>query len=374
MTTSRALVQGTLTFENTDGRVPRQLWDLPWASLHHPDELSRIHEKYPDDIVFAPIGDSVTSEGFQAVTPGSTPSTEGRDRPLGDPYARGTYVDPWGCLFTNFQPGIIGEVKKPLLRTWKDLEGLSAPEFCLEFDVDGVNDFCRDSDRFVLSGDWARPFERMQFIRGTEQLFVDLVERPPGLEELMGRVHRFYCRLLDAWAHTEVDGLWFMDDWGSQNSLLINPDMWRERFKPLYADYVDIAHGAGKKIFMHSDGYILDIIPHLIDIGVDGLNSQIFCMGVENLEAFRKAITFWGEIDRQQLLPHGTRADVDEAVRSVFDALWEDGGCIAQCEFGPGANPDNVATVFESWNNLEKPRRQGSMGGARIHPGGSDTC
>lgn len=79
-----------------------------------------------------------------------------------------------------------------------------------------------------------------------------------------------------------------------------------EIFKPMYKDYVDIAHRNGKKLFMHTDGNILSIIPHLIDIGVDALNLQIFCMGMEKLSQFKGKITFWGEIDRQNILAKGT--------------------------------------------------------------------
>jgi len=157
---------------------------------------------------------------------------------------------------------------------------------------------------------------------------------------------------MEAWAKTDVDALWFMDDWGAQKSLLVSPKTWIEFFKPLYKDYIDIAHSHGKKIFMHSDGYILDIIPHLIELGLDALNSQIFCMGVENLRQFRGKITFWGEIDRQYLLPRGTAQEIQDAVRRVHENLWQHGGCIAQCEFGAGANPDNVYRVFETWNKI----------------------
>ncbi len=68
----------------------------------------------------------------------------------------------------------------------------------------------------------------------------------------------------------------------------------------------EIAHAAGKKLFMHSDGHILAIYPDLVEIGIDAVNSQIFCMGVEKLAPFAGRITFWGEIDRQHLLAHAT--------------------------------------------------------------------
>jgi hypothetical protein len=103
---------------------------------------------------------------------------------------------------------------------------------------------------------------------------------------------------------------------------------------------------------MHSDGYILDILPDLIELGLDAINAQIFCMGVEKLGARCKGkITFWGEIDRQYLLPYGTAEEVISAVKSVHKTLYENGGVIAQCEFGPGAKPDNVYLVFETWSN-----------------------
>jgi hypothetical protein len=143
-----------------------------------------------------------------------------------------------------------------------------------------------------------------------------------------------------------------MDDWGTQRGLLIHPDAWVEIFKPLYKDYIEIAHRAGKKIFMHSDGHTLAIYPHLVELGLDAFNSQIFCIGLDELAAFRGKITFWGEIDRQHLLPEGNPAQIHEAVRKVHESLWHNGGCIAQCEFGPGAKPENVRQVFTSWDEL----------------------
>jgi uroporphyrinogen-III decarboxylase len=126
--------------------------------------------------------------------------------------------------------------------------------------------------------------------------------------------------------------------------------LWRELFKPLYRDYIEIAHRAGKRAFMHSDGYILPILQDLVDLGLDALNSQIFCMGTEALSAFRGRITFWGEIDRQHLLAVAPVAEVEAAVLDVADRLASRGGVIAQCEFGPGARPENVEAVFRAWD------------------------
>jgi uroporphyrinogen-III decarboxylase len=174
--------------------------------------------------------------------------------------------------------------------------------------------------------------------------------QPKGFLDFLDLMHEFYCELMLKWAKTDVDSLMMMDDWGSQNALLINPKLWEKMFKPLYKDYIDIAHSLGKKIFMHSDGNTLDIYPHLIELGLDAFNSQIFCIGIDNLEQFKGKITFWGEIDRQHLLPNASVEEINNAVKKVKSKLWANGGCIAQCEFGAGAKPENVYEVYKAWN------------------------
>ncbi|HEW91907.1 MAG TPA: methyltransferase [Thermotogaceae bacterium] len=335
MLTSRELVYKTLNFQNPY-RAPRQLWVLPWAEIHYPEHLKKIKEDFPDDIIGAP--------GFYK-------------EPVkvnGNPYEPGIYIDEWNCKFINVQRGIIGEVKEPIVQgeNWEDDYKIRIPVEYLKIDKDRINEFCHNTDKFVLAGVTPNIFERLQYIRGTQQLLIDLVFRPHGMFRVIRKIHDFYCEVLSEWAKTDVDALTFMDDWGTQSSLLVNPKVWVEIFKPLYKDYIEIAHRHGKKIFMHSDGYILDIIPHLIELGLDAINSQIFCMGVEKLRQFRGKITFWGEIDRQYLLARGSVEEIEEAVKKVKENLWINGGCIAQCEFGIGAKPENVYKVFETWNKI----------------------
>jgi hypothetical protein len=331
-TKPRDLVRRTLDF-SAPARVPRQLWLLPWASLYYPREVAAIQSRFPDDIL-------------------SCPSYLRRDcRTEGNRYLPGTYVDEWGCTFVSVQAGIIGQVKAPLVTDWSRLDAVRPPVEALDVDVERVNAFCRQTDRFVLGGCCPRPFERLQFLRGTEQVFLDLARRSPELLVLLRRIHDFFTRELEAWARTDVDGLMMMDDWGGQRTMLMAPAVWRALFKPLYADYIDIAHRYGKSIWLHSDGYILDVLPDLVALGLDAINCQVACMGAAALGAqFRGRLTFWGEVDRQHVLPRGTRADVWAAICEMKAALYQAGGVIAQCEFGPGANPDNVAAVFEAWN------------------------
>ena len=331
---SRKLVQQTLEFEAPE-RIPRQLWALPWAERRFPEELKRIRTQYPDDIIAAP---RICRNGTFVDPP--------------ERYEKGIWIDEWGCTFENAGSGTIGIARRPLIESWDQMDRLRPPRAFLNLDRDEIAAFCRSRDPFILSGTWIRPFERLQFLRTTEQTMMDLAERPDGFCELLLRIHQFNLDEAESWARTEVDALTVMDDWGSQASLLIDPALWRLIFKPLYREYAAVARHFRKKIFIHSDGFILDIIGDLLEIGYDAVNSQIFCMGVERLRPFRGKITFWGEIDRQNILPYGTAAEVETAVRSVYDHLYLNGGVIAQCEFGPGAKPENVELVFRTWEAL----------------------
>jgi len=250
----RELVFRSLRFEPTP-RVPRQLWVLPWAECHYPDELAEIRRDFPDDIVSPPV-----------------------DYPRlphmrGDFHTPGMYVDEWGCAFTNIHHGIIGEVKNPLITSYEsDLDKVRPPDSWIGV-VDGVNEACGQTDCFMLSLPGVNPFERMQWIRGPENLLMDLMEQPPGFFQLRDRVHRWNLAMIDSWAQTDVDAIGWSDDWGTQRATLISPALWRELFKPLYLDYIERIHAAGKFAFMHSDGHIFEIYEDLIELGVDAINT-----------------------------------------------------------------------------------------------------
>lgn len=337
MMTGRERVRRALTLQNPD-RAPRDLWWLPGVEMFREAELDAVVRRFPLDFAFPDFryGEAKLASGT--------------------PYVVGTYTDAWGCPRTVASPGVTGEVKDPPLANWDELDRLQPPyEILDDADFSQVDASCAATDKFVKAGTGygttIRPFERMQFLRGTEKLLVDLAWGVQEVYRLRDMVHEFFLHELELWAKTDVDCLPFMDDWGAQDRLLVSPQMWREFFKPLYADYCRRIHDAGKFAFFHSDGYILDIIPDLIEIGVDALNAQLFCMDVEEIgRRFEGRITFWGEIDRQWTLPFGGEDDVRAAVRRVRAALDDGrGGLIAQCEWGNDVPKGNVETVFRAW-------------------------
>jgi hypothetical protein len=168
--TSRELVRRTLRFENPP-RVPRQAWVLPWAEQQHPESVARLRARFPDDLMAAP-------QLYRVPLP-----------VVGSRYEKGLYIDEWGCRFHNIHGGVIGIVHEPLIAGWDDLQRFRTPEEVLTVDTDAVRAFCRDRDQFTLAGTLVRPFERLCFIRTMEQAMVDLAEEPPGVAELLRRIH-----------------------------------------------------------------------------------------------------------------------------------------------------------------------------------------
>ena len=338
-TSSRERVFKALEFSKPD-RAPRNLWCTYWVGMFAAEQQKELQHEFPDD--FCGPGEIL----------GKSEKAQGK---IG---YKGTYVDEWGCVWECAEDGVVGEVKGPPLTDWSGLTKLKPPvEIIEKADWDLLNrtqeaNLNSSNPKFMIGGTTIRPFERMQFLRGSENLYMDLGLMDSSVLKLRDMLHEFFMDELSCWVKTDCDGLGFMDDWGSQNSLLISPDLWQRVFKPLYKDYCDLIHSAGKKVFFHSDGHITSIYEHLVDIGVDAINSQLFCMDINELaRQFKGQITFWGEIDRQNILPFGTTEDVRNAVRSVRSAFDDgNGGVIAQCEWGAQVPIDNIRTVFETWD------------------------
>ncbi len=333
MMTGRERVRAALTFNHPD-RVPRDLWYLPYVGKFRRAELDALLAEFPTDIqgvgpIYPP--DIYRPEGFQPA---------------------GRYRDEWGSVWYVNEPGVVGEVKEPVLADWSALADFRPPyDLIRRRDMSTITAQCNQTEKFVLSECTVRIFERLQFLRGSENLFMDIAWGSREFLQLMDMVHEYFLEDLSAWLKTDVDGIMMMDDWGANQSLLIHPRTWRELFKPKYKEYCDLVHSAGKFAFFHTDGNTESIYGDLIEVGYNAINSQLFTMDIEKLaRKYKGQVTFWGEIDRQHLLPFGTPEEVRAAVRRVRSLLDDgSGGVIAECEWGKFDPAENIRAVYEAW-------------------------
>ena len=347
--TGRERVVKTLEFDRPD-RAPRDLWWLQSVAMSQKEELERLLEMFPIDF------------GIPHFKPGRINNpTDYLFVPLiraggssRKPLPRNSkYIDEWGSVWWVAEDGMAGEVREPVIDDLLKVDNFSPPwDYLNTIDLSDVNKSCAESNKFMLSDVCARPFERLQFLRGTENFFIDLGYGCEEIYRLRDIVHEYNMKYIKMWLETDVDGVFLMDDWGAQQSLLISPTVWREFLKPLYKEYCDLIHYSNKYVFFHSDGFIEEIFADVIEIGIDAINSQLFCMDIEKIsKQYKGKITFWGEIDRQKIIPFGNVEDIRNAVfrlRKAFDD--ENGGVIAQCEWGKNVPVENIEEVYNSWS------------------------
>ena len=330
--TSRELVLRTLNHQPV--RAPRDLWPSPQIEADRGDELAEINLRFPSDIVSADF----------RYGPGK--------RGQGKPSREGTYADAWGCTWAAAQHGGRDEPQSPPLADLKKAAGYQPPLELLEAArFAKVNRACETTSRFVLARTDIRPFERLQALHGNEATLLGLARGSKDLRTLLATIHAFYCREIALWAETEVDGVAIGDEWGTPEGLRIAPEMWRDIFRPLYRDYCQVLREKDKFVFFRSGGNMADIFGDLVKIGVDAIHAQWSSMNVEKLaKKHRGKVTFWGGIDRPQVLVSGTVEEIREDVRRVRRALdFGSGGVIAQCPWESGAPLRNIATAFEQW-------------------------
>ncbi|MDR1948175.1 MAG: hypothetical protein LBQ38_02175 [Spirochaetaceae bacterium] len=334
---SKERVLRTLEFKNPD-RIPLTIWVLPAARMHYGEKIDELLARYEFDF-------GGTAGPFDH---GFTPEY----------YIPGSYTDPWGCVWTIRQAGIIGEVKDNILADDEKLASYKGPaDFFVKWwneekaNIDAILAEQRRAGKFITGG-WLSLFERMQFLRGTENLYCDIALKEGNEKKSIDIAMEFWHVYLDKWLECDIDAVAFGDDWGSQISSLISPRDFRELFKPLYRELIDKIKANGKKVFFHSDGYIYDLYGDFIDLGVDAINSQIWIMGVEKVaKAYAGRITFWGEVSRQTILPRGSADDVRQAVRTMKKCLRVNGGgLIGQSEINKDVPLENIEALLKTWN------------------------
>ena len=153
-----------------------------------------------------------------------------------------------------------------------------------------------------------------------------------------------------------VDILWCGDDFGGQQGMLLDPDTWRRIFKPRIRFMFEAFRKAspGIKLAWHSCGSIGPIIPDFIELGLDILNPiQPLARGMDPVclkENFGRDLVFFGGIDVQELLPHGSPAKIRDEVKRRIEILGKDGGYIVAPAHNiqPDTPVENVSALFEA--------------------------
>jgi len=242
------------------------------------------------------------------------------------------------------------------------LKSFDWPSFCDE-DYKDLRQKARvlyeKTDRAVVGNLWVHVFAAGQILRGFENFMMDLLTDKPLAHALMGRLVDCYAERVRRYVEAVGEYCTVIqvnDDLGTQNGLQIAPETYREMIKPYHERLWGLIKKlSGKPLLLHSCGSIYELIPDLIEIGVDAINPvQVRAANMDSKKLkreFGKDLTFWGGgCDTQQVLGNGTLEDIKKEVgRRCADLALGGGFVFCQVHnIQPNVPPENIAAMYDA--------------------------
>ncbi|MEM2888308.1 MAG: uroporphyrinogen decarboxylase family protein [Candidatus Bathyarchaeia archaeon] len=325
---SRERVIKAIEFEKPD-RIPNGCYNLALPPGSRREALKKLFEKYPQDFANVPGAARTLEWGIQ--------------------WSKGTFTDDWGITWKNLQDGVIGQPMTHPLDDWKKLDQYQMPDPLKNIEELRKSFNHADHSKYVLA-DGGSIWQIIHYLRGFKETLLDVLAGRKELFLLIDRLVNFNLERLKLILEMNVDGVMFGDDWGTQQRLMLKPEQWRRIFMPYYKKMFDTVRKKGKDIFFHSDGYVIDILPDLIDIGLNVANIQVSLLGIKTIsERFGGKLCIAADVDRQHILPFGTPRHVRKLVKDIVLAFKGlDGGLILYGEIGPDVPIKNAESMLKS--------------------------
>jgi uroporphyrinogen decarboxylase len=225
--------------------------------------------------------------------------------------------------------------------------------------VAGARRLRAGTDRAIIGLFGGNLLEVGQFLFRNDRFFMLLAGEPEKAHAFLEKLTEIHLQKLEKYLSLVgpfIDIIVFGDDLGMQSGPQISPRMYREFFKPRHQRLWRRAKQlANVKVMLHSCGGLRELLPDLIDAGLDAINPvQINCKGMEASglkRDFGGLITFWGGgCDTRDILPHATPAEVRQHVRQQVSILRSGGGFVFQQVHNILADvpPENIIAMFEA--------------------------
>lgn len=281
-----------------------------------------------------------------------------------------SFVDEWGITWKKPPGGLYFDVVE-----YRQIESVKDVETKIQWPVFDPKDpswlktlgelrrtasSLRSSTDYALVLDFGvAPFTMVQLFMGFEQSSISLMTDPALVEAVMDKVLETYFQSAQGVFEAVgdlVDAVYaFADDLGTQSSLWISPKVYRSVIKPFHRRVVEFIKARSRaKIIFHSCGSIVPFIPDLLDVGIDVLSPvQVSAHGMDTKRLkkdFGDALSFWGAIDTQRVLPFGSESDVVDEVRRRIDDLAPGGGFVLSSvhNIQPDVPPQNVVRMVRA--------------------------
>ena len=326
--------------------VPARINLLPGAWLRHGEALDEVACAYP--------------QYFPGHKPGAYENME-----LARQFRRGRWTDAWGVVWDNAEEGVhaIPVDSEAPLRDWDAFEGFHPPDTQTTGDLGNRRDWDAVARQMAVvkargglpSGGLAHGFMfmRLYYLRGFTELMVDIASRDVRLGRLIGVVRdhnvELVGRFLDAGAERMQGG----DDMGMQTSLAISPADWLHYMKPCFEAIWGPCRERDVVVYQHSDGHILDIIPHLVECGVNIIDPQIRANTLGGIaEVAKGKVCVLLDLDRQ-LFPFATPQQAREHIAEAKEALsMPEGGLMLKAACAHDVDVSVIRTICETFDEL----------------------
>jgi hypothetical protein len=291
------------------------------------------------------------------------PDLKGDSEPVPElaPFERAAtpYTDAWGCAWETTDDGITGAVTGHPLADWTGFGGFIPPDpettnGVMDIDWDAIENKIikaeSDGKRFAGTLEHGHAFQRLSYLRGYENLLLDMADNETRLWRLIEMVENFSAEIVRRHLDSGVGMMRYPEDLGMQVGPMLSPEQFRRYIKPMYEHLMTPAREAGCLVHMHSDGDIRALVNDITLSGVDALNLQDLVNGIDWIAANLKGkVCIDIDIDRQQITRFGTPEQIDALIREEVEKLGSpQGGLMMIYGLYPGVPVENVGTVMDA--------------------------
>ncbi len=331
MMTPRERMLAAFEFRAPD-KIPVVYHPSPAGLYVHGEKLLDLFNAYPPD-------NPIT---FDAIP---VPSPETLDE-------KGIYhefkTDAWGTGWEYLIFGIMGHPKTYPFDSWEEAADYQFPPL----PTLNHSEIAKQGEKYLIFSGGISIFERVHELRPIDQMLMSIADRDPALLSFLDRLVEYWLAAIQSMLDVDVDVIMFGDDWGTQQNSLISPKAFQSLFKPRYEILMAPIRKAGKLVFFHSCGFLGGVLDDLIDLGISGLWPQITLM--ESNPSFlekcrRNKVTMYIHPDRQYLIPNGSPAEIEVAIKQYADTYHAlEGGGIFYVEIENDAPFENVQALIEA--------------------------
>jgi len=267
--------------------------------------------------------------GHPALFPGYRRGGYDFAAPFGPVYREGEYFrDHWGCLWYNVVGGLEGQVVESPLADWSALATYRLPDVETQAErgprnwsqIEAGIRAAKEAGHLTW-GDGERLFDRLYFLRGFENLMLDIATADPRLDRLVRMLTDYELRLTAKSLAMGVDVVGFHTDIGHQGALMISPAQFRRHIKPMFAEVFGACRRAGALVYLSSDGRLLEIVDDLIECGVCVHDPQVRANTMDGIaRAYKGRLCANVDLDRQMFrfcTPDDIWRQVEQAVRDI---------------------------------------------------------